>query len=51
MKARPGGELEGAFPKLGPTTYHNRYGHGFRAVPAFELAILRAIFHSKGPKA
>jgi hypothetical protein len=22
-----------------------------RAVPAFELAILRAIFHSKGPKA
>jgi hypothetical protein len=23
----------------------------FRAVPAFELAILRAIFHSKGPKA
>jgi hypothetical protein len=23
----------------------------FRAVPAFELALLRAIFHSKGPKA
>jgi hypothetical protein len=26
-------------------------GGEVRAVPAFELAILRAIFHSKGPKA
>jgi glycine/D-amino acid oxidase-like deaminating enzyme len=43
QQPQPGeGGLQGQYPQLMPQ---------FRAVPAFELAILRAIFHSKGPKA
>jgi hypothetical protein len=34
-----------------PCCLHCVLSVAFRAVPAFELAILRAIFHSKGPKA
>jgi hypothetical protein len=40
----PGRILEDIVPAIAPSCV-------IRAVPAFELAILRAIFHSKGPKA
>jgi hypothetical protein len=41
----------GACSWLPPSAALPLLSHAFRAVPAFELAILRAIFHSKGPKA
>jgi hypothetical protein len=48
-------DLSGYFPTVVEWGKEEKTGiklcFGVRAVPAFELAILRAIFHSKGPKA